>query len=66
MVNKKVLEELGQYAPFENCDWEIRVKGTTDHDPRVMTFVDNLWGFEITGGGFFSEKQKSRLRKHRL
>lgn len=50
MVNKKMLEELGQYAPFENCDWEIRVKGTTDHDARVMTFVDNLWGFEITGG----------------
>ena len=24
--------------------------GTTVYDKRVMTFVDNLWGFEVTGG----------------
>lgn len=50
MVNKKLLQELGQYTPFDNCEWQIRVRGSTDHDKRTMTFVDNLWGFEVTGG----------------
>lgn len=53
MVNKKLVQELGQYAPFDNCEWQIRVSGTTETDKRVMTFVDNLWGFEVTGGGDF-------------
>lgn len=53
MVNtKQLLQELGQYAPFENSEWQIRVRGSTDSDKRLMTFVDNLWGFEVTGGEF--------------
>uniref|UniRef100_A0A336LR65 CSON000967 protein n=1 Tax=Culicoides sonorensis TaxID=179676 RepID=A0A336LR65_CULSO len=51
MVNtKQLLQELGQYAPFDNAEWQIRVRGSTDSDKRLMTFVDNLWGFEVTGG----------------
>lgn len=35
---------------FKNCQYHVRVSGTTDLDKRVMSFVDNLWGFEVTGG----------------
>lgn len=35
---------------FKNCDYELRISGTTERDPRIMSFVDNLWGFEVTGG----------------
>lgn len=35
---------------FKNCDYHIRISGTTALDKRVMSFVDNLWGFEVTGG----------------
>lgn len=57
MVNtKQLLQELGQYAPFENSEWQIRVRGSTDSDKRLMTFVDNLWGFEVTGGEYFFKR----------
>ncbi|XP_058462350.1 uncharacterized protein LOC131437177 isoform X2 [Malaya genurostris] len=35
---------------FKNCQYHVRVSGTTFLDKRVMSFVDNLWGFEVTGG----------------
>lgn len=35
---------------FKNCDYHVRISGTTALDKRVMSFVDNLWGFEVTGG----------------
>ncbi|XP_055523672.1 uncharacterized protein LOC129717640 isoform X2 [Wyeomyia smithii] len=35
---------------FANCQYHVRVSGTTELDKRVMSFVDNLWGFEVTGG----------------
>ncbi|XP_055587332.1 uncharacterized protein LOC129739817 isoform X2 [Uranotaenia lowii] len=35
---------------FKNCQYHVRVSGTTAMDKRVMSFVDNLWGFEVTGG----------------
>ncbi|XP_049531882.1 golgin subfamily A member 6-like protein 22 isoform X1 [Anopheles darlingi] len=35
---------------FKNCEYHVRVSGTTELDRRVMSFVDNLWGFEVTGG----------------
>lgn len=35
---------------FKNCEYHVRVSGTTALDKRVMSFVDNLWGFEVTGG----------------
>ncbi|XP_058812036.1 golgin subfamily A member 6-like protein 26 isoform X2 [Topomyia yanbarensis] len=35
---------------FKNCQYHVRVSGTTVLDKRIMSFVDNLWGFEVTGG----------------
>ncbi|XP_055616774.1 uncharacterized protein LOC129762495 isoform X2 [Toxorhynchites rutilus septentrionalis] len=35
---------------FKNCEYHVRVTGTTELDKRIMSFVDNLWGFEVTGG----------------
>lgn len=35
---------------FKNCDYHVRISGTTALDKRIMSFVDNLWGFEVTGG----------------
>lgn len=36
--------------PFDNTEYELRISGTVDTDQRVMSFIDHLWGFEVTGG----------------
>lgn len=41
---------LPKVEGFENIEYYLRITGTSQYDKRVMTFVDNLWGFEVTGG----------------
>jgi C-terminal processing protease CtpA/Prc len=41
---------LPKLEGFDNIEYYLRITGTTQWDKRVMTFVDNLWGFEVTGG----------------
>lgn len=36
--------------PFENVEYELRITYTLETDKRIMSFVDILWGFEVTGG----------------
>lgn len=36
--------------PFDNAQFELRISGTTADDRRIMSFIDFLWGFEVTGG----------------
>lgn len=36
--------------PFANTEYELRISGTVETDKRIMTFIDALWGFEVTGG----------------
>jgi hypothetical protein len=33
-----------------DVEYKLKYSGTTDTDKRTMTFVDNLWGIEVTGG----------------
>lgn len=30
-------------------EYKLKYSGTTETDKRTMTFVDNLWGIEVTG-----------------
>lgn len=47
-----VLRQLPKKRLAEGFDVEYRLKysGTTALDKRTMSFVDNLWGIEVTGG----------------
>lgn len=47
-----LLEKLRREAPpaFDNADYQVRLSHTVDSDMRIMSFVDVLWDFEVTGG----------------
>lgn len=38
-----------QSSSEKNNIWKYKTTGIPDHK-RVMSFIDNLWGLEITGG----------------
>lgn len=43
----------GRYLPppaFDNAEYRVRITHTVATDRRIMSFVDVLWGFEVTGG----------------
>lgn len=35
---------------FDNVEYELKITYTVETDKRIMSFVDILWGFEVTGG----------------
>lgn len=35
---------------FENAEYRVRITHTLGTDKRIMSFVNYLWGFEVTGG----------------
>lgn len=50
-IDEKRFEKiLRQPLPFDNCEYELRITGTVETDRRIMSFVNTLWGFEVTGG----------------
>lgn len=49
-VDERFTEIIKQPLPFENCEYELRISGTVSTDKRIMSFVNYLWGFEVTGG----------------
>lgn len=50
-IDEKYFEKiLKQPLPFENTEYELRISGTVSTDRRIMSFIDVLWGFEVTGG----------------
>lgn len=51
IIPEAVIRQLPKKKKAEGFDVEYRLKysGTTDTDKRTMTFVDNLWGIEVTG-----------------
>lgn len=50
-IDEKYFEKiLNQPLPFENTEYELRISGTVSTDQRIMSFIDVLWGFEVTGG----------------
>lgn len=49
-VDERFTEIIKQPPPFENCEYELRISGTVSTDKRIMSFVNYLWGFEVTGG----------------
>lgn len=48
----ELLEKLRHEKPpaFENADYGVRITHTVDTDMRIMSFVDTMWDFEVTGG----------------
>lgn len=50
-IDEKYFEKiLKQPLPFDNTEYELRISGTVSTDQRIMSFIDVLWGFEVTGG----------------
>lgn len=51
IIPEAVIRQLPKKKKAEGFDVEYRLKysGTTETDKRTMTFVDNLWGIEVTG-----------------
>lgn len=49
---KSLLEKLKREQPpaFGNADYEVRLTHTVDTDMRIMSFVDTMWEFEVSGG----------------
>lgn len=35
---------------FGNVEYRVQFTMSTTKDKRIMSFVDTLWGFEVTGG----------------
>lgn len=35
---------------FDNVEYQVRMTYTVETDKRIMSFVDILWGIEVTGG----------------
>lgn len=35
---------------FDNVEYQLRITYTLETDRRIMSFVDSMWGIEITGG----------------
>lgn len=54
-IPEAILRQLSQKKKAEGFDVEYRLKysGTTETDKRTMTFVDTLWGIEVTGADNF-------------
>lgn len=49
MIDKERFKNLPP-PPFENAEYKFNLTHTVETDPRIMSFVDTLWGFEVTGG----------------
>ena len=51
IIPEAVINQLPPRRKAEGFDVEYKLKysGTTETDKRTMTFVDNLWGIEVTG-----------------
>lgn len=50
IIEEKYFEKLiKQPLPFDNTEYELRISGTVETDKRVMSFIDPLWGVEVTG-----------------
>ncbi|XP_055313337.1 uncharacterized protein LOC129574844 isoform X2 [Sitodiplosis mosellana] len=50
-IDEKYFEKiLKQPLPFDNTEYELRISGSVETDTRLMSFIDVLWGFEVTGG----------------
>lgn len=50
IVDERFTEIIQKPLAFENCAYELRISGTVSTDKRIMSFVNVLWGFEVTGG----------------
>lgn len=50
-IPEAVIRQLPKKLQAEGFDVEFKLKYsvTSETDKRTMTFVDNLWGIEVTG-----------------
>lgn len=49
IIDPAIISQLPKVEGFD-IEWKYRYTGTVDTDKRIMSFVDNLWGIEVTGG----------------
>lgn len=48
-ISEAVLRQLPKACAGFDVEYKLKYSGTTDTDKRTMTFIDNLWGIEVTG-----------------
>lgn len=50
-IPEAILRQLPEKQKAEGfiVEYQLKYSGTTETDKRTMTFVDNLWGIEVTG-----------------
>lgn len=52
MIDRKRFPAI-DYLPepaFGNAEYKLIITHTVETDTRIMSFIDTLWGFEVTGG----------------
>lgn len=49
-IDPAVIRQLPKAPEGFDVEWKLKYSGTVETDKRIMTFVDNLWGIEVTGG----------------
>lgn len=50
MIDSKIKIPKYTSDAFDNVEYELRITYTVETDRRIMSFVDALWGIEVTGG----------------
>lgn len=49
-IDPRIIRQLPKAPEGFDVEWKLKISGTVETDKRIMTFVDNLWGIEVTGG----------------
>jgi hypothetical protein len=48
-VIKQLPKKRQKASEYFDIEYKLKYSGTTETDKRTMSFVDNLWGIEVTG-----------------
>ncbi|TMW41523.1 hypothetical protein DOY81_013397 [Sarcophaga bullata] len=50
MIESKIRIPKYTSDAFDNVEYQLRITYTLETDRRIMSFVDSMWGIEVTGG----------------
>ncbi|XP_037807447.1 uncharacterized protein LOC119600928 [Lucilia sericata] len=50
MIYSKIRTPKYTSDAFDNVEYQMRITYTVETDRRIMSFVDSMWGIEVSGG----------------
>lgn len=50
MIESKIKIPKYTSDAFDNVEYQLRITYTLETDRRIMSFIDSMWGIEVTGG----------------